>query len=432
MTKKLFAALAVLLMGTLCFAADVQSGKSSATVLGDINGDNTVDILDAITLSNSFGAILSSPRWNSGADLNLDGVINSLDSMILSSHFGNSGEVDVQMLRGVLKYGFEFANPALGNWRDVDPQYYEFDADNIAGWGCNLVRVPFNSYWYMNDTQYRRYVMDWALNCTAQGLYVIMDLQSYNDPVVPSWQITGLTEAQSWQLYNSDILPTFNQVVKDFIYEPKVIGIECNELYPIANDMTASWTWVLKMNNDLAASIHKINPDIYVLADVYGEVSNDSVINSDVNLVTERKVVFCPHIYCAELEGVVLHPVRDSKYGNDSGWDFWYEYNSGNLLVAKQKLYHWLDLYELAIQQKYNVSFVVTEFGSTSKVNGSPVSDVNSRQSLKDLMEYFKAHNWGFVYFCYCGDYSNPSIQALESDWKTPSQQGRVFIDCLR
>jgi parallel beta-helix repeat protein len=57
------------------------------TIPGDINGDGTVNILDAITLANAFLATPSSSNWNPNADINGDGVVNILDAIILANHF---------------------------------------------------------------------------------------------------------------------------------------------------------------------------------------------------------------------------------------------------------------------------------------------------------------------------------------------------------
>jgi hypothetical protein len=56
-------------------------------LIGDINGDGIVDILDAILLSNSFLATPGSSSWNSNADLNNDGIVDISDAIILSDHF---------------------------------------------------------------------------------------------------------------------------------------------------------------------------------------------------------------------------------------------------------------------------------------------------------------------------------------------------------
>jgi hypothetical protein len=57
------------------------------SILGDVNGDGTVNILDAITLGNAFLAAPSSSNWNANADVNGDNVVNILDAIILANHF---------------------------------------------------------------------------------------------------------------------------------------------------------------------------------------------------------------------------------------------------------------------------------------------------------------------------------------------------------
>jgi hypothetical protein len=59
-------------------------------LLGDINRDGAVNILDAILLSNSFLKSIGQADFNPNADLNGDGVVNILDAIILSNNFGNT------------------------------------------------------------------------------------------------------------------------------------------------------------------------------------------------------------------------------------------------------------------------------------------------------------------------------------------------------
>lgn len=60
------------------------------TLLGDINGDGTVDIFDAIILSTAFGTKPGDPGWDPRADINGDNVVDVFDAIILSTHFGES------------------------------------------------------------------------------------------------------------------------------------------------------------------------------------------------------------------------------------------------------------------------------------------------------------------------------------------------------
>jgi hypothetical protein len=56
-------------------------------LIADINRDGTVDISDAIILSNCFLTTPSSLNWNPNADINNDGIIDISDAIILSGNF---------------------------------------------------------------------------------------------------------------------------------------------------------------------------------------------------------------------------------------------------------------------------------------------------------------------------------------------------------
>jgi hypothetical protein len=56
-------------------------------LIGDVNGEGVVNILDAIRLSNAFGKNSTHPKFDPDADLNSDGVVNILDAITLANHF---------------------------------------------------------------------------------------------------------------------------------------------------------------------------------------------------------------------------------------------------------------------------------------------------------------------------------------------------------
>jgi hypothetical protein len=66
---------------------NMTGGSVLVTIPGDINGDGTVNILDAIQVSNAFLTTPSSSNWNPNADINDDNVVNILDAIILANHF---------------------------------------------------------------------------------------------------------------------------------------------------------------------------------------------------------------------------------------------------------------------------------------------------------------------------------------------------------
>jgi hypothetical protein len=57
-------------------------------VIGDVNGDKEVNILDGVTLSLAWAATPSNPRWNIKADINHDEHVDILDAARASLHWG--------------------------------------------------------------------------------------------------------------------------------------------------------------------------------------------------------------------------------------------------------------------------------------------------------------------------------------------------------
>jgi hypothetical protein len=65
-------------------------GSVKVKIPGDLNGDGTVDISDAIILSAAFDSTPGAPNWNPAADLNGDGTVDILDAIMLAAAFGSS------------------------------------------------------------------------------------------------------------------------------------------------------------------------------------------------------------------------------------------------------------------------------------------------------------------------------------------------------
>jgi hypothetical protein len=65
-----------------------SSATFSIIIVGDINGDGVVNILDAILLANAFNSRPGDSNWNPKADLNGDGIVNILDAILLANDFG--------------------------------------------------------------------------------------------------------------------------------------------------------------------------------------------------------------------------------------------------------------------------------------------------------------------------------------------------------
>ena len=63
-------------------------GIFSVSLLGDLNQDGIVNVLDAIQTATAFGSYPGHPNWNEQADINRDGVVNILDVIVLANNFG--------------------------------------------------------------------------------------------------------------------------------------------------------------------------------------------------------------------------------------------------------------------------------------------------------------------------------------------------------
>jgi hypothetical protein len=58
------------------------------TIPGDLNGDFTIDIRDAILAASAFNSKPNNPNWNPNADLNEDNAVDIYDATIVANHFG--------------------------------------------------------------------------------------------------------------------------------------------------------------------------------------------------------------------------------------------------------------------------------------------------------------------------------------------------------
>jgi len=66
---------------------NLTGGTIYVGISGDINGDGTVDIYDAIRLSGAFNSSPGMRKWNANADINCDGTVDIYDAILLSGHF---------------------------------------------------------------------------------------------------------------------------------------------------------------------------------------------------------------------------------------------------------------------------------------------------------------------------------------------------------
>jgi len=65
-------------------------GVVTISIPGDVNGDLTVDIYDALSLAGAFNVIPKSSSWNPNADINNDNTVDIYDAIILASNYGKT------------------------------------------------------------------------------------------------------------------------------------------------------------------------------------------------------------------------------------------------------------------------------------------------------------------------------------------------------
>ena len=64
-----------------------NAGITMVTIAGDINGDQIVDIYDAIILAGAFNTVPGNAKWNPNADIDCTGTVDIYDAIILAGHF---------------------------------------------------------------------------------------------------------------------------------------------------------------------------------------------------------------------------------------------------------------------------------------------------------------------------------------------------------
>jgi hypothetical protein len=62
-------------------------GNIKVVISGDVNGDGSVDIYDAILLAGAYNSDPGKPNWNPNADLKADDVIDIYDAINLANHY---------------------------------------------------------------------------------------------------------------------------------------------------------------------------------------------------------------------------------------------------------------------------------------------------------------------------------------------------------
>jgi parallel beta-helix repeat protein len=68
----------------------LTDGIVKVTIVGDVNGDGKVNLVDVFAVALAFGSYPGHPKWNPNCDINNDGKINLLDYFITAVNYGKT------------------------------------------------------------------------------------------------------------------------------------------------------------------------------------------------------------------------------------------------------------------------------------------------------------------------------------------------------
>jgi hypothetical protein len=68
----------------------MEKNDFMVTVMGDVKGDKTVNILDGVKLAAAWNSTPIDSRWNVAADLNHDNAVNLSDGSRMSLYWGET------------------------------------------------------------------------------------------------------------------------------------------------------------------------------------------------------------------------------------------------------------------------------------------------------------------------------------------------------
>jgi hypothetical protein len=68
----------------------LTGGTVKVKIIGDVNGDNKVNLDDWIAFDAAYGSHPGDPNWNPQADINGDGVVDNADGVLIAQNYRNT------------------------------------------------------------------------------------------------------------------------------------------------------------------------------------------------------------------------------------------------------------------------------------------------------------------------------------------------------
>jgi hypothetical protein len=227
----------LLVINALLFTVNVQPAKSSAlltvagaSIPGDLDGNNMVDIFDVIILAKSYMATPDKSNWNANADINKDGIVDVYDAMILSTHFGEHSEQSLKIGMYVASWNFdEFTVETIASTFDMSQSWCVSAGDAYVakmnqvhalnpGYKALVYRSIKDIYDYWTDEWNYANQSGWLLK-DASGNYLVSINYGHNylvDITNPDYQKWVAQIIKSWiENYSFDGVFADNSLFSD-------------------------------------------------------------------------------------------------------------------------------------------------------------------------------------------------------------------------
>jgi hypothetical protein len=292
MRKILFAVLGIIMFFALAVRADNLVYSGNKYLVGDVNGDGVVNIVDVSAVSKQVGQSTASPygfgsgKYNPDADMNNDGVINIVDVSIVSNHYSQTsawklGNRDFEVINATEYWGlFGFGGgPGQQEWTFDNKGHckiyvkYIGSPANIGGlhegskpygWGTSpwtYTRIRENRAMYVDlslmiDWAY----VDWLTGFSHLRLDIWLDIEApgktdegcvtivfdwretVSPPVGRTWHYEGNIGGNTW----IDYITIFSSMSDDIWYN--FTGIYINDyIFNLKNyvpDDLPTWKWI--------------------------------------------------------------------------------------------------------------------------------------------------------------------------------------------